>query len=77
MLFDSFDHAMQDGKVLESAALEMVNHDGAKIVAFAVLAVLHLCVLRYFPSTNLVDRAGNCYRSLYFLLVLFFYVYSI
>ena len=36
MLFNSFDHVMQDGKVLESAALEMVNHDGAKMVAFAV-----------------------------------------
>ena len=31
-----------------------------------VLAVLHLCLLRYFPSTNLVDRADNCYTSLYF-----------
>ena len=75
MLFYSFDHAMQDGMVLESAAPEMVNHDGAKMVAFVVLAVLHLRVLRYFPNTNLVDHAGNCYRSLYFLLVLFFYVY--
>ena len=30
------------------------------------LAILHLCLLRYFPSTNLVDRADNCYTSLYF-----------
>ena len=29
-------------------------------------AILHLCLLRYFPSTNLVDRAENCYTSLYF-----------
>ena len=29
---------------------------------YAVLAVFHLCLLRlYFPSTNLVDRAVNCY----------------
>ena len=33
---------------------------------FAVLAVLHLCLLRYFPSTNLVDCADNCYTSLFF-----------
>ena len=33
---------------------------------FAILAILHLCLLRYFPSTNLVDRADNCYTSLYF-----------
>ena len=32
----------------------------------AVLAVLHLCLLGHFPSTNLVDRADNCYTSLYF-----------
>ena len=32
----------------------------------AILAILHLCLLRYFPSTNLVDRADNCYTSLYF-----------
>ena len=32
----------------------------------AVLAVLHLCLLRYFPCTNLVDRADNCYTSLVF-----------
>ena len=25
-----------------------------------------MCLLRYFPSTNLVDRADNCYTSLYF-----------
>ena len=31
-----------------------------------ILAILHLCLLRYFPSTNLVDRADNCYTSLYF-----------
>ena len=35
-------------------------------MAFAILAILHLCLLRYFPSTNLVDRADNCYTSLYF-----------
>ena len=33
---------------------------------FAVLVVLHLCLFRYFPSTNLVDHADNCYTSLYF-----------
>ena len=33
--------------------------------------------LEVFPSTNLVDRADNCYTSLYFLFLLFFYVYSI
>ena len=32
----------------------------------AVLAVLHLCLLRYFPCTNLVDRADNYYTSLVF-----------
>ena len=32
----------------------------------AILAILHLCPLRYFPSTNLVDRVDNCYTSLYF-----------
>ena len=32
-----------------------------------ILAILHLCLLlRYFPSTNLVDCADNCYTSLYF-----------
>ena len=30
----------------------------------AILAILHLCLLRYFPSTNLVDRADNCYTSM-------------
>ena len=44
---------------------------------FAVLAVLDLSLLRYFPSRNLVDRADNCYTSLYFLFLLFFFVYSI
>ena len=34
-----------------------------------------LVSLDYF--TTLVDRAGNCYMSLYFLFLLFFYVYSI
>ena len=33
--------------------------------------VLHLCLLRYFSSTNLVDCADNCYMSLYFLFLLF------
>ena len=32
----------------------------------AILGILHLCPLRYFPSTNLVDCADNCYTSLYF-----------
>ena len=32
----------------------------------AILAILHLCLLRYFPSANLVDRADNCYMSLCF-----------
>ena len=41
-----------------------------------VLAVLQLCLFSYFPSTNLVDRADNCYTSLYFLFLLFFYVSS-
>ena len=36
------------------------------IFAIAILAILHLYLLRYFPSTNLVDRADNCYTSLYF-----------
>ena len=39
----------------------------------AVFAVLQLCLLRYFPSRNLVDRAGNCYTSLYFLFLLFYH----
>ena len=43
----------------------------------AVLAVLQLCLLRYFPSTNLADRGDNCYTSLCFLFLRFFYVYSI
>ena len=32
------------------------------------IAILHLCLFwgSYFPSTNLADRAGNCYTSLYF-----------
>ena len=33
---------------------------------FAILAILHLRLLRYFPSTKLVDPADNCYTSLYF-----------
>ena len=33
--------------------------------------VLHLCLLRYFSSTNLADCADNCYMSLYFLFLLF------
>ena len=37
----------------------------------AVFTVLQLCLLRYFPSRNLVDRADNCYTSLYFLFLLF------
>ena len=37
----------------------------------AVLAVLHLCLLRYFPSTNLVDCADNCDTSLNFFFLLF------
>ena len=37
----------------------------------AVLAVLHLCLFGYFPSTNLADRADNCSTSLYFLFFLF------
>ena len=37
----------------------------------AILSILHLCLLRYFPSRNLVDRADNCYTSLYFLFLLF------
>ena len=41
-----------------------------------ILAILHLCLLRYFPSPNLVDHADNCYMSL-FLFLLFFYVYPI
>ena len=32
----------------------------------AILAILHLYLLRYFPSANLVDHADNCYTSLYF-----------
>ena len=32
----------------------------------AILAILHLCLLRYFTSTNLVDCADNYYMSLYF-----------
>ena len=39
---------------------------GSSLVSFEV-----------FPQQNLVDRADNCYRSLYFLFLLFFYVYSI
>ena len=38
----------------------------------AVLVVLHFCLLRYFPSTNLVDRVDNCYTSLNFLFLHFF-----
>ena len=36
------------------------------VTVTVILAILHLCLLRYFPSTNLVDRADNCYTSLYF-----------
>ena len=36
------------------------------VIPLAILAILHLCLLRYFPSTNLVDCADNCYTSLYF-----------
>ena len=49
------------------------NPSLADLIAFAkeetllaILAILHLCLLRYFPSTNLVDRADNFYTSLYF-----------
>ena len=43
--------------------LGYLAHDKALL---AILAILHLCLLRYFPSTNLVHRADNCYTSLYF-----------
>ena len=43
----------------------------------AILAILHLCLLRYFPSTNLVNCADNCYTSLYIYFSSFFYVYPI
>ena len=36
-----------------------------------------VCLVSYFPSTNLVDRADDCYTSLYFLFLPFFYVSSI
>ena len=39
----------------------------SKWSTYVVLVVLHLCLLRCFPSTNLVDRADNCCKSLYFL----------
>ena len=47
-----------------------LSHDH---ISVAVLAVIHLCLLRYFPSTttNLVDHAGNCYSSLSFISPLF------
>ena len=45
-----------------------MSHDH---ISAAVLAVLHLCLLRYF-STNLADRADNCYASLYFSFLFFF-----
>ena len=35
-------------------------------ITLVILAILHLCLVRYFPNTNLVDRADNCYTSLYF-----------
>ena len=41
-----------------------------------VLAVLQFCLLRYFPRTNLVDHADNCYTSLDYFFLLFFYVSS-
>ena len=42
------------------------RHVASAYCGIAILAILHLCLLRYFPSTNLVDRADNCYTSLYF-----------
>ena len=42
------------------------NSTRLQTASLAILAILHLCLLRYFPSTNLVDRADNCYTSLYF-----------
>ena len=35
----------------------------------AALAVVHfVCLVRYFPSTNIVDRAVNCYTSPFFFI---------
>ena len=42
-----------------------------------IVAVLHLCLLRYLPSTTLVNRADNCYTSLYFLFLLFFCLFNL
>ena len=42
------------------------NSTRLQTASLAILAILPLCLLRYFPSTNLVDRAENCYTSLYF-----------
>ena len=42
-----------------------------------IVAVLHLCLLRYLPSTTLVNRADNCYTSLYFLFLLFFCFFNL
>ena len=46
-------------------------------LVLAVLAVLHLCLLRYFPSKNLVDRADNCYTSLFFISPLFLCLFNL
>ena len=48
----------------EEVGTLLLNNDKNNVIA--ILAILHLCLLRYFPSTNLVDRADNCYTSLYF-----------
>ena len=43
----------------------------------AVFVVLHFSLLRYFPSTNLVDRVDNCYTSLYFSFSTFLYLFNL
>ena len=65
------------GWVEKKACIFLTKEVPARCVLFCILAVLHLCLLRYFPSTNPVDHADKCYTSLYFSFLLFFYVSSI
>ena len=69
-VFGDHDYTMVENTVFVSndgiITEKFPDTSSSKHPEFAILAILHLCLLRYFPSTNLVDRAGNCYTSLYF-----------
>ena len=64
---------------------QMNNHQASYLVSIRLILIFScgscdsslVCLLRYFPITNLVDCADSCYTSLYFLFLLIFYVSSI